>query len=220
MVKLVASVDPSADLKDRLLARLGTSDAAHDVSHARRVWKLCRQIAIGEGIEPSVSLLASACLHDLVTLPKDHPNRSEASRLSANAARPILTQEGLSAKEIDAAAHAIEAHSFSANISPETQEARILQDADRIEALGAIGIARVFAVSGSLNRPLWHPTDPFADDRTANDTEWALDHFEVKLMRLPDMMTTQTGKEIAGSRAKRMREFLAMLHEELGPAIV
>lgn len=216
----MASVGPSAELQRRLLAYLHADDAAHDISHAQRVWKLCQQIAHGEGVKPSVPLLAAACLHDLVTLPKDHPSRSSASHLSAVAARPILIREGLSVEDINAAAHAIEAHSFSANISPETRDARILQDADRIEALGAIGIARMFAVSGNLGRPLWHPTDPFADDREANDAEWALDHFEVKLLRLADMMNTRTGKEIAHKRAARMKTFLTTLREELDTALV
>lgn len=213
-------MDPSADLQDRFLAHLGAADAAHDISHARRVWNLCQIIARGEVMAPSVSLLAAACLHDLVSLPKDDPNRTKASRLSAEAARKILAREGLAAAEIDAAAHAIEAHSFSANISPETFNARILQDADRIEALGAIGLARVFAVSGSLGRPLWHPTDPFADTRDADDTKWALDHFKLKLMQLPGLMNTQTGNDIAHRRAALMQAYLNELREELDPAFV
>ena len=212
----MASVGPSAELQDRLLTRLSHMDTAHDIGHARRVWKLCQQIARGEGIEASVSLLAAACLHDLVTLPKDHPNRAQASRLSADAARPMLEREGLSEDEVNAAMHAIEAHSFSANITPRTLDARVLQDADRIEALGAIGMARVFAVSGSLGRPLWHANDPFADHRDADDTQWALDHFKLKLMKLPDMMNTKTGRQIAQKRAARMRGFLTDLRSEMG----
>lgn len=205
----------SADLQTRLLAHLDDGDTAHDTHHARRVWALCKIIAAGEGIEADDALLAAACLHDLITLPKDHPNRAMASQFSAHAAHPIMAQEGMTSDQINAAAHAIEAHSFSAGIKPQTPQAKVLQDADRIEALGAIGLARVFAVSGTLGRPLWHPDDPFAEARTPDDTDWALDHFEVKLLRLPEWMNTTTGRRIAKERTVRLQRFLNELREEL-----
>lgn len=203
------------DLKDRLLAHLSARDPAHDTHHARRVWQLCQVIAEGEGIATGPALLAAACLHDLVTLPKDHPDRAMASVESAKAARIIMKQEGLNDEDIVTAAHAIEAHSFSAGITPLSDEARILQDADRIEALGAIGLARVFSVSGSLGRALWDGDDPFADARELDDRNWALDHFEVKLLRLPETMKTKTGRKIAEDRASYLRDFLATLAKEL-----
>ncbi len=162
------------------------------------------------------SLVAAACLHDLVTLPKDDPDRHTASRQSAEAARPILAAEGFSTEEIEAAAHAIEAHSYSAGVTPRTDAARILQDADRIEALGAIGLARVFAVSGALGRALWQGADPFAKQRQLDDSKWALDHFQTKLLRLPETMNTATGRALAHRRADRLRTYLGDLAEELG----
>ncbi|MFA9353024.1 hydrolase, partial [Escherichia coli] len=76
----------------------------------------------------------------------------------------------------------IEAHSFSAKIAPETLEAKIVQDADRLEALGAIGLARVFAVSGALGVALFDAEDPFARQRGLDDKQYALDHFQTKLL--------------------------------------
>lgn len=191
------------------------NDPAHDLAHADRVWANARAIALGEGGEPSAVLMAGAYLHDLVTLPRDHPDHARASMLSATAAGPIMAALGLPPREIAAARHAIEAHSYSAGIEPLSQDAMILRDADRIEALGAVGIARCFAVSGGLGRALFHPDDPFARDRAADDRTYALDHFAVKLLKLPPAMLTATGRRIAQERADTMRRWLADLAAEL-----
>ena len=206
------------NLPQRLLAHLSDWDAAHDVGHVVRVWSHSRVIAEGEGRLPDRALLAAALLHDLVALPKDHSERRRASVLSADAARPILKGEGLSAEEIDDVCHAIAAHSFSAGIVPLTETARILRDADRIEALGAIGIARTFAVSGALGRPLWDADDPFAAVRPLDDAAFGLDHFEVKLLGLADTMLTRTGRRIARARTEVMRGYLDNLRAELAPS--
>jgi len=204
-------------LREALAAATGAdgADPAHDLAHADRVWALAQSIALGEGIEAGRVLLAASYLHDLVVLPKDHPRRDRASMLAASAAGPIMEALGLTPREVAAARHAIEAHSFSAGIEPHTAEARILRDADRLEALGAIGIARCFAVSGALGRPLFHPDDPFAAERNTDDGAWALDHFAVKLLKLPETFLTATGRRLAEERAAVMRRYLADLAREL-----
>lgn len=194
-----------------------TPDPAHDMAHIARVWANVQTIAAEEPA-PDMELLRAACVfHDLVSLPKDAPNRSDASRLSAEAARPLALACGLPEAKLDAMAHAIEAHSFSAGISPRTPEAEILQDADRLDALGAIGIARMFAVSGSLARPLYDTADPSARGRPLDDTAFALDHFETKLLKLPATMRTETGRRLAETRAVYMRDFLSRLMREIEP---
>lgn len=208
-------MDPSAELVCRLTAHLGDEDAAHDKAHSLRVWRNASEIAVGEGIAVDRTLMAASLLHDLVNLPKTHSDRSRASRMSAEAARPILSAEGFTAAEIDDVSHAIEAHSFSAGIAPRTDLARVLQDADRLEALGAIGIARVFSVSGALGRALWHPDDPFARDREPDDGNWSLDHFKIKLLRLSCGMNTATGRLMAEHRTARMQRYLSELEIEL-----
>lgn len=117
-------------------------------------------------------------------------------------------------------AHAIEAHSYSARIPPLTLEAKILQDADRLEALGAIGLARVFAVSGAMNAALFDADDPFAERRALDDKRWALDHFQTKLLRLPETMQTAKGRAIALRNAGYLVEFMAKLSGELRGAPV
>jgi uncharacterized protein len=111
--------------------------------------------------------------------------------------------------------NAIHAHSFSANVTPTTIEAKILQDADRMEALGAIGIARTFYVSGQMSRAMFHPEDPLGENRELNDTEYALDHFQLKLLKLPELFKTATGRKVAEERVEFVREFMIRLDGEV-----
>lgn len=193
-----------------------TDDAAHDISHFRRVWQSAQHIMAKETADPLV-VLTACYFHDIVSLPKNHPERSRSSQLAAQKTHQILAAffPDFPASRFSAVAHAIEAHSFSANIAPQTQEAKIVQDADRLEALGAIGLARVFAISGSLGVALFDANDPFADHRPLNDKAWALDHFQTKLLRLPDTMQTEKGRELARHNAEFLLQFMAKLSAEL-----
>lgn len=194
-------------------------DSAHDLGHLRRVWAMCRRLAAAEpGADPEV-LLPAAFLHDLVNLPKDHPDRARASALSADQAAGLLATTAYPAAKIASVAHAIAAHSFSAGIAPQTVEARILQDADRLDALGALGLARMFAVSGALGRALVDAGDPLAEARALDDRRFALDHLETKLFRLPGAMHTQLARTIAARRVALMQDFRdRMLAEMNGQA--
>lgn len=203
------------ELQKALLAKWADmQDSAHDLAHILRVRGNALYITDKEGGDLD-SILAAVWLHDLVNLPKSHPDRAQASALSAEEAKLILKKcADFPDSKIEAVAHAITAHSFSANIPPETLEAKIVQDADRIDALGAIGIARCFAVSGALGRPLLHPEDPLCDNRDPDDTLYAVDHFFLKLFKLPQTMQTKAGKELAQERAEIMRDFLRHLQQE------
>ena len=198
----------------------GPGDGAHDLGHLARVWANARRIAADEaarGVAVDLDVLEAAVwFHDLVNLPKDHPDRARASTLSAQAAVDLLRAEGFDPARLPAVAHAIAAHSFSAGITPETPEARILQDADRLEALGAIGIARMFAVSGALGRALFDPADPLARRRPLDDRAFALDHLEVKLFPVAATMRTETGRRIAAERVEWMEGFRSRLLAEIG----
>ena len=192
------------------------ADGSHDLHHARRVLLNAKEIARRESAPVDLRVLtAAAYLHDLVNLPKDSPQRAEASRLSAEEARPILEELGFAAEEIEATQHAIVAHSFSANIPPETLEAKVLQDADRMEALGALGIARTFYVAGKLSSALFHGDDPFAADRDLDDSRFGVDHFKLKLLGLADTMQTASGRELAAERTRSMRRYLDDLAGEI-----
>lgn len=195
-------------------------DPAHDIAHLDRVWANAQRIARDEN-EKSPNranlriLIAGAYLHDLVNLPKDHPQRERASKLSAEKSEPILQGLGYSGDEITAAQHVIEAHSFSAGLPANSLEALILRDADRLDALGAVGIARTFMVAGTIDRPLCDPDDPFAANRPLDDQIWSIDHWHLKLLKLPGDMATEKGRTIARKRARLMLAYLRQLAKEM-----
>ncbi len=206
-----------ADLRDELrliVQEQMATDSAHDLAHLDRVWMNARKIAGGSS--DSKVLMAASYLHDLVNLPKDDPNRNLASRYSAKKAAPFLVSLGFAPEQIKATQHAISAHSFSAGITPETFEAEVLRDADRLDSLGAIGIARTFLVAGAIGLPLYDPADPFAQNRILDDGKFSLDHWQVKLLKLPDGMITDKGQKLAKSRVKVMLRFLDDLSGEIG----
>lgn len=198
------------------------NDPAHDILHFRRVLNNC--FLIDEDADARI-LLPAVYFHDWVNVSKADPRRSQASRLSAEAAIPVLDELGyfnqMGGKEIDGIkggiAHAIEAHSYSAKVEPKTTEARVLQDADRLDALGVIGIARLFSVSGSLGRPFYSASEPFGDSRRdLDDRKYAVDHFFIKLRNLPDQMCTGPGRKLAHARWAVMEQFLAQMRLEIG----
>jgi uncharacterized protein len=189
-------------------------DGAHDLSHFHRVWAAARHIMQQHAEADALVVLAACYLHDLVNLPKNHPQREQASRMAAARASQLLTENGFPAERIVAVAHAIEAHSFSANIPPRSIEAKIVQDADRMDALGSIGLARMFYTSGRMGRQLAHPDNPLGQNRQLDDREYALDHIEVKLAKLPDMMQTAAGKAMAVDRLARLLSFRQQFVEE------
>jgi len=208
---------PLQPLADSLLpyALEPSEDGAHDLSHLQRVWHNVRVIHAQEGGDLQV-LLASVLLHDCVTVEKDSPLRSQASQLAAQKATSVLTSIAWPAKKIAAVSHAIEAHSFSANIIPTSVEAKILQDADLLDALGMLGVARMFYVGGRLGRPLYDPQDPEAKERAYDDKRFCLDHFHTKLLHLAERFQTREGQRQALIRHERLKMFLAQFKEEIG----
>ncbi|MHB8644531.1 MAG: HD domain-containing protein [Thermomicrobiales bacterium] len=198
-----------------LASNHGAEDAAHDDMHVRRVVANARALAASEGADLAV-VLPAAWLHDCVIVPKDGPERSMASRLAARAAGDFLRSVAYPDVHIPAIQHAIEAHSFSARIASRTLEAQIVQDADRLDALGAIGIARTLMLGGAMGKPLYDADEPFPITRIADDGENVLDHFFVKLLTLSETMQTRSGRDEATRRTEFMRHYLAQLAAEIG----
>ena len=193
-------------------------DGSHDMGHFQRVWKTAQYINQQEGgLADPLILLASAYFHDLVSLPKNDPQRKDSSRLSAERTVELLIVDfpDFPGEKIEGVRHAIHAHSFSAGVKALTAEARILQDADRMEAVGAIGLARVFYTAGQLNQQLFEGRDPLAAARVPDDQQYALDHFQVKLLKLPALMNTSTGRRLAEANADYLRQFLQKINEEI-----
>ncbi|MFT4464582.1 MAG: phosphohydrolase [Sodalis sp. (in: enterobacteria)] len=191
-------------------------DKAHDIAHFSRVWKTARKIMQFTDADERI-VLAACYFHDVVNLPKNHPERHLASRQAALRTREILADyfPDFPAPLYGGVAHAIEAHSFSASITPETLEAKIVQDADRLESLGAIGLARVFHVAGQLGRGLFHADDPLALHRPLDDVNYTFDHFQTKLLTLADSMQTELGREMARYNIEYLVTFMSKLSAEL-----
>jgi uncharacterized protein len=174
------------------------------------------RIAEIEGGDTEV-LTAAAYLHDISNLPKNHPESHMSSERSADHAASILEKHGFSEEKLTKVKDAILCHSFSRGLTPQTLEGQIFQDADRLDALGAVGVARTFVVGGATNRPLYSDKDPFLDhQRKPNDKENTLDHFYVKLFKLGDTMQTSTGRRLAKERTERMKRFVEELKDEVG----
>jgi uncharacterized protein len=197
------------------LSEIMASDPAHDISHIKRVVKNTLRLTEAENGAAEITVPA-AWLHDCVSVAKDSPLRQQASKLAAHEALRFLQSIHYPARLLAPIQHAIEAHSFSANIKAETLEARIVQDADRLDAVGAIGIARCFLTGGSMATALYDPSDPFAENRRPDDRCYTLDHFYCKLLGLAETMQTDAGKIEAIKRTQYMRGFLRQLRLEIG----
>ncbi|WP_312361452.1 HD domain-containing protein [Ensifer sp.] len=212
---LAAAFAPHAELAAILLPHaFAADDGSHDASHLIRVWKNAARIQAEEGGDQRV-LAAAVLLHDCVSVEKNSPHRMQASRLAAEKAEGILRELSWSEQDTASVAHAVLTHSFSANIAPETIEAKILQDADRLDAIGMVGAARCFYIAGRMGSGLYDPLDPLAEDRELDDKAFAIDHFEVKLFKLADGFQTATGRRLALERQQRLRDVLAMMLDEI-----
>jgi len=191
-----------------------TDDPAHDILHFERVVKVAKHLCDKENGKFEV-VIPAAWLHDFVIIPKNDPRRSQASQLSAIEATKFLNSINYPSEYISEIAHAIEGHSFSANLPTKTLEAKIVQDADRLDALGAIGIARCFATAGVLKRAFYSSTDPFCEIRQPDDSIFTIDHFYKKLFLVAQSLLTEAGKTEGLRRLEVMKKFLSELNVEL-----
>ena len=189
-------------------------DPAHDWPHVGRVMASAKKLAEGEAIDHPC-LLAAVCCHDIVNLPKNHPERSQASQLAAERAAPLLIQSGFSNEEIKKIQQYVIEHSFSKGLKPTSLEAAILQDSDRLDTLGAIGILRCASVNTQMKSSFYEPFDPLAEARELDDKKYRVDHYFVKIFKLPEMMNTQKGKVEAQKRVDYMKDFLSNLMGEI-----
>jgi uncharacterized protein len=206
---------PFEALADQLMPHAASgNDGSHDLAHLQRVWKNAARIQAVEGGDKEI-LCAAVLLHDCVAVEKNDPHRAQASRLAAEKASGLLGALGWQAERIGKATHAIEAHSFSGGITPETLEAKILQDADRLDAIGLIGAARCFYIAGRMGSGLYDPEEPVAVSRPLDDKRFALDHFHTKLFRLADGFQTAAGAAMAKQRHEMLERFLAGFLEEI-----
>lgn len=187
------------------------AEGSHDFDHVLRVLALAERIAQTEGGDLEV-VRAAALLHDIARA-DERTSGEDHALVGAERARQILI--GHPPEKVEAVAHAIAAHRFRCGPYPATPEARALFDADKLDAMGAIGVARAFAHAGACGRSLWAPLKTArAEGEEATDYT-PVHEFAVKLSRLRDILTTETGRAIAGDRHAFMEAFFARLEAEV-----
>jgi uncharacterized protein len=189
-------------------------DQGHDIHHFLRVALWTVKLG-GNKLDPREAI-AAALLHDIVQIEKNSPLRREASRLCAEEAERVLPRYGFTPEQTTRIRDAVRCHSFSRGELPATDLGKALQDADRLEALGAIGIFRLVSTGARMGSAYFHPADPWAKSRELDDKAYSTDHFFTKLLKLPDSMLTPEGRAEASSRARVMRDFVQSLGQELG----
>ncbi len=206
---------------DDILARLravaearATGDPAHDFLHVLRVAANARRIGSAEGARLSI-VEPAALLHELFNYPKGHPDSPRSGDVCAEHAWVVLRDEGVQEEDAALIASCIREHPFSRGILPGALESKVLQDADRLDAIGAIGIARCMATCATMERPFYSPIDPFCTERVPDDKAWGIDHFYKKLLRVPDALHTATARAMASERVTAMTQFLDQLAREI-----
>lgn len=205
-----------APLLAKVSGSVGDQDAAHDASHLLRVTLWTLRLAAPASQTAAEEAAAAALLHDLVNVPKNHPDRAKASTFSAEAAAPLLASAGFARDSIGKIQSAIRDHSYSRGATPESPLGRALQDADRLEALGAIGLMRVFSTGARMGTAYFDPADPWARERPLNDLAFSVDHFFTKLLKLPATFHTPAGRSEAERRAAVLETFLDQTAAEIG----
>jgi uncharacterized protein len=190
-------------------------DPAHDFQHIIRVYKNAEILSKSEAADTEV-LLPAVLLHDLIVYPKGSAKRSKSADDSADMAEQILKNYNFRKDTIEKICYCIRTHSYSKRLIPSTVEGKILQDADRLDAIGAIGIARTFSVGGEESRSFYNPRDPFCEsDREPDDKLWTLDHFQAKLLKIQYSMHTKTAKKMAQERTSFMKLFIEQMRTEI-----
>lgn len=192
------------------------AESGHDFDHARRVLALAERLARAEGAEVEI-VRAAALLHDITRAEEDAGRGGDHAQTAAARAREILVARGIPAERAAAVAHAIAAHRFRGTVTPQTLEAQILFDADKLDSIGAIGIARAYAISGVLNQRLWSAIAPdaAATREQHNASHTAPAEFVVKLSKVRERLFTKTARQIAEGRHAFMAGFFARLEREV-----
>lgn len=203
------------DLIERARVLYRGADAAHDFDHVLRVLALVRRIGPAEGADMRL-LEAATLLHDIARAEEGHTGVDHA-QAGAEQAREIVRSWGYSIEEAEAIAQAIAAHRFRSGVPPESVEARVLYDADKLDAIGAIGIGRAFAFAGQKGQRLWTPVPAEATaSREIDHASWSPSvEFAVKLSRLADSLYTETARAIARERHAFMVDFFRRLEAEV-----
>ena len=206
-------------LKEQLIGiakdKMPKDDPSHDISHALRVLTISEKIATAENADFDI-IVPSALFHDVISYPKNHHKRLHSSKESAEFAKRILKNiESFPKNKIGQVYESINLCSFTKGLKPDFLEGKILQDADSLEATGAVSIMRTFSSAGMMNKTFYDVSDPFCKKRKPDDSKYALDLFFTRLLVVQSRLYTKTAKNIAKKRANFLKAFLKELKVEL-----
>ncbi len=206
-------------LKEKLISivqeKQTKEDPSHDFQHVLRVTNLAEKIGVREKADLEI-LIPAALFHDVIVYRKDTPSSKNEADESAELAEQILEEiENYPKDKIENVKVCIKQCSFSKGITPNLLEAKILQDADRLEATGAISILRTFSSGGQMRRPFYDPTDPFREKTEPTNYDFGIDLFYKRLLLVEKMMHTDTARKMAQRRTEFLRAFLEELKQEL-----
>ena len=198
------------------------ADPVHGFDHMVRVYHLAERLAQAEGADLEV-VRAAALLHDAQAPAEAEPagesRRQAHHHASASFAAQVLQTEGWQEERIQAVAHCIRAHRFRDNAEqPATLEARVLFDADKLDAIGAVGVARAIAYAAQHNKPIYaDPSLLFVEHGilSPHEEHSAFHEYVFKLRRLKEFLFTPSARQIAEERHRVMAAFFEQLRQEM-----
>lgn len=202
-------------IKEEVKNKLSGINSCHDWEHTERVYNLAMYIGRKENADLEILSIA-AILHDIARKEQDESNgRIDHAERGAILAKEILEKHDLLEEKIENILHCIETHRYRNDKIPQTKEAKILYDADKLDAIGAVGIGRAFSFAGHIGAKVHNKDVDLSktEQYSIDDTAWR--EYEVKLKYLKDKMLTDEGKRIAERRHKFMEIFFDRLNKEV-----
>jgi len=203
------------DIKEEAKSYLSNARGSHDWAHTERVYNLCMHIGKKENADLEILKLA-AILHDIGRELQDKLNGEIChAEKGAILARELLKKHNLDNEKIDKIIHCIESHRFRGDKIPQSKEAKILFDADKLDSIGAVGIGRAFLFAGEVGAKLHDKNVNTEKTKPYTKEDTAYREFMVKLRKVKDRMLTHEGKRIAEERHKFMVDFFDRLNNEV-----
>jgi uncharacterized protein len=191
-----------------------TSDPVHGLDHVLRVYQMAEKLALAEGADVEIVRAAALLLDVEGSAPHDEHNRANHHEASASFARAVLEAEGWSEVNIVAVEHCIRAHRYRTTETPQTLEARVLFDADKLDVLGAFGAARTIAYAAQANQPIFaQPSDQFLStgEKESGEPHSSYHEYLFKLRKVKDRLFTHAARQIAQAR----HDYLVSFYEQL-----
>ncbi|NQU79228.1 HD domain-containing protein [Candidatus Woesearchaeota archaeon] len=208
-------MDITTRIREDVEQRFDSARGSHDWEHTERVYNLCVSIGEKEGADMDLLKIA-ALLHDIGREEQDKAKGKVChAERGAEIASEILKQHGLDDEKVDRITHCIQCHRFRNSNIPQSTEAKVLFDADKLDAIGAVGIGRAFLFSGEVGARLHNPDVDIekTEEYTREDTAYR--EYMVKLRKIKDRMLTEEGRRVAEDRHQFMVDFFNRINDEV-----